>query len=209
MDTRVDEIADRIFRLSTFVPDVGPTGFTYNQFLVDAEEPLVFHTEARGMFPLVSEAIATVMPIERVRWITFGHLEADECGAMNEFLAVAPDARSRTAHSVAWCRSTISPTVCPGPSGRTRSSTSVASGCATSTVRAGGAGDACYGLHNGPPLCEAIERSTSHSARPSLCRDRASARRHRSGVVSADRRRGRHSERQDLAVVGTSTRNHG
>ena len=90
MDTEVTEIADRIYRLSTFVPEVGPTGFTFNQFLVDADEPLLFHTGTRGMFPLVSAAIATVVPVDRLRWITFGHLEADECGAMNEFLAVAP-----------------------------------------------------------------------------------------------------------------------
>ena len=62
METDVDEIADGIYRFSTFVPDVGPTGFTFNQFLVDDDEPLLFHTGQRGMFPLVSAAIATVMP---------------------------------------------------------------------------------------------------------------------------------------------------
>ena len=92
METRVDEIADGIYRLSTFVPEVGPTGFTFNQFLIDDEQPLLFHTGPRGMFPLVAEAIATVTPVERLRWITFGHVEADECGSMNELLAVAPDA---------------------------------------------------------------------------------------------------------------------
>src|SRR5881227_2894826 len=98
MRTDVTEIADGIYRLSTFVPEIGPTGFTFNQFLLDADEPLVFHTGPRGMFPLVSEAIATVLPIERLRWITFGHLESDECGAMNEFLAAARDAQvGRTA----------------------------------------------------------------------------------------------------------------
>jgi flavorubredoxin len=91
-ETRIDEIADRIFRLSTFVPEIGPTGFTFNQFLVDADEPLLFHTGPRAMFPSVSAAIETVMPIERLRWITFGHLESDECGAMNRFLDAAPDA---------------------------------------------------------------------------------------------------------------------
>lgn len=58
METNVDEIADHIYRLSTFVPDVGPTGFTFNQFLIDADEPLIFHTGPRAMFPLVSDAIA-------------------------------------------------------------------------------------------------------------------------------------------------------
>ena len=105
MDTRVDEIADRIFRLSTFVPDIGPTGFTFNQFLVDADEPLLFHTGPRQMFPAVSAAIATVMPLERLRWITFGHLEADECGSMNRFLAASPDAQ--VAHSAMGCMVSI------------------------------------------------------------------------------------------------------
>ncbi|MCU1461664.1 MAG: hypothetical protein JWO37_1739 [Acidimicrobiales bacterium] len=105
METRVDEIADRIFRLSTFVPDIGPTGFTFNQFLVDADEPLLFHTGPRGMFPLVSGAIGTVMPIERLRWITFGHVESDECGAMNLFLAAAPNAQ--IAHGGLGCMVSI------------------------------------------------------------------------------------------------------
>ena len=65
METNVDEIAERIYRLSTFVPDVGPTGFTFNQFLIDADEPVIFHTGPRGMFPLVSDAIASVLPLER------------------------------------------------------------------------------------------------------------------------------------------------
>jgi flavorubredoxin len=101
MDTTVDEIADHIYRLSTFVPEVGPQGFTFNQFLVAADEPLLFHTGPRGMFPLVSEAIARVVPVERLRWITFGHVESDECGAMNLFLAAAPDAE--IAHGVTGC----------------------------------------------------------------------------------------------------------
>ena len=101
MDTRIDEIADRIFRFSTFVPDIGPTGFTFNQFLIDADEPAIFHTGPRGMFPAVSGAIATVLPLERLRWIMFGHVEADECGAMNLFLAAAPDAK--VAHTALGC----------------------------------------------------------------------------------------------------------
>jgi flavorubredoxin len=101
METRVDEIADHIYRLSTFVPDIGPTGFTFNQFLIDADEPAVFHTGPRGMFPLVSDAIATVRPLDELRWITFGHVEADECGAMNLFLAAAPNAQ--VAHGVTGC----------------------------------------------------------------------------------------------------------
>ena len=105
METRVDEIADRVFRMSTFVPDIGPTGFTFNQFLIDADEPAIFHTGPRAMFTSVSEAIASVMPLERLRWITFGHLEADECGAMNLFLAAAPNAQ--VAHTVIGCMVSI------------------------------------------------------------------------------------------------------
>ena len=92
MRTSVTEIADRIYRISTYIPEAGPGGFTFNQFLVDAEEPLIFHTGLRNTFAAVSEAIATVAPLNRLRWITFGHFEADECGAMNQFLAAAPSA---------------------------------------------------------------------------------------------------------------------
>jgi flavorubredoxin len=101
MDTRIDEVASRIYRLSTFVPDIGPTGFTFNQYLIDDDEPLLFHTGPRGMFPLVSEAIGTITSIERLRWITFGHLESDESGSMNELLAAAPSAV--VAHGALGC----------------------------------------------------------------------------------------------------------
>ena len=94
MQTRVDEIAEAIYRISTYVPAVAPpAGFTFNQFLVDAEEPLLFHTGHRWMFPLVAEAVATVLPLGRLRWISFGHVEADECGALNLWLQAAPDAQ--------------------------------------------------------------------------------------------------------------------
>jgi flavorubredoxin len=102
METIVDEVADGIYRLSTWVPDVAPpAGFTFNQFLIDAEEPLLFHTGHRGMFPLVSEAVARIVPIERLRWITFGHVEADESGSMNQWLAAAP--RAEVAHGALGC----------------------------------------------------------------------------------------------------------
>src|SRR3712207_2966993 len=97
----VTEIADRIYRISTWIPDVGPTGFTFNQFLIAADEPLLFHTGPRGMFPLVAEAVARVVPVESVRWITFGHVEADECGSMNMWLAAAPGAE--VAHGALGC----------------------------------------------------------------------------------------------------------
>jgi flavorubredoxin len=94
METRVDEIADGIFRLSTFVPDIAPPdGFTFNQFLIRADQPLLFHCGPRAMFPLVRTALATIIPVEALRWISFGHIEADECGAMNQWLAAAPVAQ--------------------------------------------------------------------------------------------------------------------
>jgi flavorubredoxin len=102
MKTRFDEIADGIYRISTWIEEVAPpAGFTFNQFLVDADEPLLFHAGHRQMFPLMAEQVARVVPVERVRWITFGHVEADECGAMNEWLAAAPQAQ--IAHHEAGC----------------------------------------------------------------------------------------------------------
>ena len=90
--TQVDEIAPDIFRLSTWVPDITEHGFTFNQFLLTGDEPFLFHCGQRQLFPLVSEAINRVIPVEKLRWISFGHLEADECGAMNMFLGAAPNA---------------------------------------------------------------------------------------------------------------------
>jgi flavorubredoxin len=102
METRISEIADGIFRLSTLVPDIAPpAGFTFNQFVVMGDEPLMFHTGLRRMFPLKREAISRLMPPERLRWIAFGHYEADECGAMNEWLAIAPSAQ--VAHGRTGC----------------------------------------------------------------------------------------------------------
>lgn len=92
METRVDEIAERIYRLSTFLPAVGPSGFTFNQFLVDAEEPLLFHCGQRALFPAVAQAVARVMDVRRLRWIAFSHVEADECGALDQWLTAAPGA---------------------------------------------------------------------------------------------------------------------
>jgi len=89
--TRVDEIAPAVYRISTPV-SVLPGGFSFNQYLVADEEPLLFHTGLRRMFPLVREAIAAVMPVERLRWVAFSHVEADECGSLNEWLASTPHA---------------------------------------------------------------------------------------------------------------------
>ena len=102
MSVRIAEIADGIYRLSTFVPEIAPpSGFTFNQFLVLGDEPLLFHTGLRRMFPSAREAVARIIPPERLRWIAFGHYEADECGAMNEWQAVAPQAQ--VAHGQIGC----------------------------------------------------------------------------------------------------------
>jgi flavorubredoxin len=101
METKVDEVADGIYRLSTLVPDAAPGGFQFNQFVVKADEPLLFHCGPRQMFPLVSEAAARIVPLDSFRWITFGHVESDECGSMNDWLAVAPQAE--IAHGAIGC----------------------------------------------------------------------------------------------------------
>jgi flavorubredoxin len=94
VETQVNEIAPGIYRLSTFVREIAPpAGFAFNQFLIVGEEPLLFHTGPRRMFASVREAVRRVLPPERLRWISFGHVEADECGSMNEWLAVAPHAQ--------------------------------------------------------------------------------------------------------------------
>ncbi len=91
--TRIDEISERIYRISTPLPPPAiPTGFTFNQFLVVDEQPLLFHTGPRRLFPLVREAMATVMPPEKLRFVAFSHWEPDESGALNEWLQLAPQA---------------------------------------------------------------------------------------------------------------------
>ena len=91
-ETRIDEVADGIFRISTPVDSIAGGGITYNQYLIVDDEPLLFHTGKRRMFPQVQAAVTRVMPLERLRWISFSHFEADECGALNDFLAAAPNA---------------------------------------------------------------------------------------------------------------------
>jgi flavorubredoxin len=91
--TNVHEVADGIFRINTPVRiEGGPGGFSFNQYLIVDEEPLLFHTGLRRMFPLVREAVASVMRVDRLRHIGLSHVEADESGAINEWLAVAPHA---------------------------------------------------------------------------------------------------------------------
>lgn len=88
METRVTEVADHVHQLSTFVG--APVGF--NQYLIAADQPLLFHTGMREMFPLVSAGVSKVLQPNTLRWISFGHVEADECGSMNDWLAMAPQA---------------------------------------------------------------------------------------------------------------------
>lgn len=91
--TRIDEIANGIYRISTAVPpSVIPGGFTFNQYLIADDSPLLYHTGPRKMFPLVRAAIASVIPVESLRYIGFSHYESDECGSLNEFLEQAPKA---------------------------------------------------------------------------------------------------------------------
>ena len=88
--TNVHEVADGIYRINTPVQIEGGGGFSFNQYLIVDDEPLLFHTGLRKMFPLVREAVASVLPVERLRYIAFSHVEADECGSLNEWLAAAP-----------------------------------------------------------------------------------------------------------------------
>ncbi len=92
--TTIDEIADGIHRISTPVPgsDEFPPGFSFNQYLIVDDSPLLYHTGPRGMFALTQEAVAAVIPVDTLRYVCFSHVEADECGALNNFLEVAPNA---------------------------------------------------------------------------------------------------------------------
>lgn len=91
--TNIREVADGIFRINTPVAiPSGPGAFNFNQYLIVDEAPMLFHTGQRKLFPLVREAIGAVMPVERLRYLGLSHFEADECGALNDFLSVAPQA---------------------------------------------------------------------------------------------------------------------
>jgi flavorubredoxin len=89
--TRTDEIADGIHRISTALPAL-PGGFTFNQFLIAGDAPLLYHTGPRRLFPSVRAAVERILPLSRLRYVAFSHFEADECGALNELLALAPRA---------------------------------------------------------------------------------------------------------------------
>ncbi len=89
--TNVHEIAEGVYRINTpLSAQVVPDGFSFNQYLIVDDEPLLFHTGQRRMFPLVREAVASIIAPERLRYLAFSHFEADECGSLNEWLAVAP-----------------------------------------------------------------------------------------------------------------------
>jgi len=105
MQTRIDEIADRIYRLSTYVPR-GDTGITFNQFLIDADQPMLFHCGQRFLFAGMVEAMRTVIDPATLRCLSFSHGEADESGAMNDWLALAPQAV--VAHSRLGCSVAVS-----------------------------------------------------------------------------------------------------
>src|SRR5260370_18703975 len=89
--TTVTEIAQEIFRICTYLPELG---MQFNQFIVRDREPLLYHTGMKAMFPAVRDAIAKVIDPARLRWIAFSHFEADECGALDEVLAIAPKAQA-------------------------------------------------------------------------------------------------------------------
>ncbi len=93
MDTHIHEIGDQVFRLSTVVPDAAPGGFTFNQYLIAGGEPLLFHTGPRQLFALVHDAVARVIDVDQLRWVSFGHVESDESGAMNLWLDAASDSQ--------------------------------------------------------------------------------------------------------------------
>jgi flavorubredoxin len=90
--TSVHEVAEAIYRISTPIALNGIGSFTFNQYLVADDEPLLFHTGPRRLFPGIRDAVARVLPVERLRWIAFSHVEADECGSLNDWLAAAPQA---------------------------------------------------------------------------------------------------------------------
>src|SRR5262245_48971074 len=90
--TNVNEIAPGIFRINTPLAISGGPDFNFNQYLIADEAPLLFHTGPKRMFPLVAEAIASVLPLASLRYVAFSHYEADECGALNDFLAAARQA---------------------------------------------------------------------------------------------------------------------
>jgi flavorubredoxin len=89
----INKIAADTYRISIALPDMMPGGFSFNQYLVVDEKPLLFHTGPKKLFALICEQIETVLPISKLRYIAFSHVEADESGSLTEFLAAAPQAQ--------------------------------------------------------------------------------------------------------------------
>jgi flavorubredoxin len=88
--TNVHEVAEGIYRINTPIDFPDGQGFSFNQYLLLDDEPLLFHTGPRQLFPLVREAVAALMPVERLRYVGLSHFEADECGSLNQWLVAAP-----------------------------------------------------------------------------------------------------------------------
>ena len=131
--TTIHEIAPDIFRLSTHIDEVAPpAGLSFNQFLIRGDEPFLFHTGMRQLFPLVSDAVSKLIPIEDLRWISFAHVEADECGAMNQFLAAAPQSQVIHGGLAVSLSSTTSPIGRPDRWATRKCSTSAVTACASS-----------------------------------------------------------------------------
>ncbi len=93
MSTSLDEIADGIFQISTYLPDAGEWGFTVNNFLIRADEPLLFHCGSKPLFENAAEFVSRVMKLSRIHWVAFSHVEADECGALNQWLQASRQAQ--------------------------------------------------------------------------------------------------------------------
>ncbi|HET9207671.1 MAG TPA: MBL fold metallo-hydrolase [Burkholderiaceae bacterium] len=91
--TNVHQVADGIYRINTPIVLPGAMAFNFNQYLLVDDAPLLFHTGPRQLFPHVRQAVAAVMPVERLRYVGFSHVEADECGSINDWLRVAPQAQ--------------------------------------------------------------------------------------------------------------------
>jgi flavorubredoxin len=107
-ETRIDEIDDGIYRVSTPFNGI-PGGFSFNQYLVVDDEPLLFHTGMRAIFPAVRDAIARVLPIDRLRWVAFSHFEQDESGALGDLLAAAPGAQAVCSNVAAMVGNAFAP----------------------------------------------------------------------------------------------------
>ncbi len=88
--TNIHEVAEGIFRINTPVDIAG--GFSFNQYLIVDDDPLLFHTGLRKMFPLIQEAVGSIMPVKDLRYLALSHFEADECGSLNEWLGASPEA---------------------------------------------------------------------------------------------------------------------